>query len=355
MSDSRIIYFFATPYRSLYKSLIFDCLCYPRGFIVQLVYDRRWLDEDLLNSDLQKLKNFPAMIIWVGKKSKSEHNINFQYYPIRKAIIKEIQSEGSYYYFYVLLEEWVDHWIDGEITNYHQCVSSSRYGHEYNNQGKLEGRTVVIEKINKNIKFTSNHLAWESTVKKLRELPEFENDLFFRINKFQEIPCKNPVRISGIDEFTNAYELTGGKHYNFEIIFSHGGYSSLKDPENNMKINSDEALVKMFPREIPLGFKAYKFNINLYTKINLINIPSEIVLNQYIKGNINQVIRVPIKIQRDYNYFIKYFLVLVFGWLLASNVISNFYEINTITEIDLILTGSFLSLWARLIDGYLQS
>lgn len=349
MSEDRVLYLFSSSQRQLYKQDNIDVLCYPSGSTKHFRYEKKWIGTEIIKRDIDSFRNSEAVIVIVDTEERNEENSPL-FFPVRKARIKNVDFDGNIMHFYFeLLPDWIDYRKNQELEDYQECIFSMREKPIAAGE-KLDGKFASFEELQKNLKFSVEARAWESTIEKIGGLESYKHTLFCRLSRFYETKSKKDVQISDFGDFNSGYILRSGKEYNLELSLRYGKEPPDVAARDRLVIRVDRDFHGPIPAEIPLGFRVDKQNVYLSAKQLLSESCSSLIITfkeGFIEGS---NILIPLKIKYSRLRVWGSFVVFAAGLALTSGIdLSGPFLGNLLKVIGLIFSsGVVFYLYKRL-------
>ena len=283
-----MIFLFASTSRSFFLQNIIDILALPNSAIYRLVYNQRFVSEELMQSPaqtykqyikyLKKLEGHEALIILMDQSKLNKDGI--QFYPVRRAKIKYFDPDFDVFRVYVEVGEYVDLW-ETNVKDYDAWIKKAA-----DEVQRQMGKYLIIDS-----GIQASHISFathESTPRVWRSIVDIVNEgvyhnevFFYRIIGLREV--KVPIyrmgaRIRRILPDQSGYVLVRGKIYRLDL--------SLYKPDPLKGVWSGSKIVPIVdkshfayqPNEIDIHFNYDKQSIELvtipanmdsYTKIKL--------------------------------------------------------------------------------------
>lgn len=320
MPENRVLYFFSSSQRPLYKQDNINVLCYPSGSIMHFRYDKKWVSAQIIERNLDSFKNNEAIIVIVDIEERGEENFPL-FFPVRKAKIKNVDFEGNVMHFYFeLFPDWIDYRKNQELEDYQECIYSLR---EKPTAGRrsLNGKFASFEELQRNLKFSTEAKAWESIIEKVGSLESYKETLFYRLSRLYEFKSKKDAKISNFGDFKSGYILRSGKGYNLELSLKYGKEVPDLAVRDRLVIRAIENFHAPIPDEIALGFRVDKQNIYLSTKQLLSDSYTQLIITfkeGFIEG---PNIVIPLKIEYNRWRVLGSCFLFFIGLILTSGII----------------------------------
>jgi hypothetical protein len=318
--EDRVLYLFSSSQRPLYKQDNINVLCYPPGSIIHFRYEKKWVGTQIVERNPDSFKNNEAIVVIVDTEEKGEENFPL-FFPVRKAKIRNVDFEGSVIHFYFeLLPDWIDYRKNQGLEDYQECMYSLR---ERPTAGRkrLEGKFISFEKLQLNLRFSTEAKAWESIIEKIGNLESYKETLFYRLDRIYEVKSKENAQISNFGDFTSGYTLRSGKGYNLGLSLKYGREPPNVAVRDRLVIRVDENFYTPIPDEITLGFRVDKQNIYLSTRQLLSESYTQLIITfkeGFIEG---PNIVIPLKIQYNRWRVLGSFFLFLIGLILTSGII----------------------------------
>lgn len=354
MINDEVVYLFSSSHRPIYKQDNVNALCYPSGFIMHFRYDEKWVDTEILNKNPNELEGKEAIIVVVDSEKRNQEYFP-RFYPIRKAKIKKFDIDGSVSHFYFeLLPDWVDYRENNKLRDYQAFIDLLKEKPVSGKEG-LNGKFVSLDRLQRDIRFSSEAKAWESIIEKIGSLSPYKETLFYRLSRFYEAKSNKDLEITTFDELRCGYTLKSGTIYNLEFSFSYGKEPPAAVSKEKFTINLvdlDKYFYTPIPYELTLGFRVDKQNVYLSTKELFLSAHTILILS-FKEGIIEGPnVLIPIKIKKAIktNFYV---LMILLGLILVTGIISEYIPILSAYKDFLKLLGTVITtIGTWLLTGY---
>ncbi|RKX91508.1 MAG: hypothetical protein DRP84_11515 [Spirochaetes bacterium] len=336
MKYNKIVYLFSSSYRERYRQDNINVLAYPSGFIMHFRYDRKGVDDKLLN-DIDSLKGKEAIIVIVDSE-KGNKGVFPKFYPVRKAKIIKAELSGSVLHLYFeLLPDWIDH---TEI-DYDSLIKSLK---ERPKEGKeyLSGKFIVMDQLVQPIEFSPRTEAWESIIKKISVLESYKRTLFFKLDAVREVSQDKELKIGNIDkhvEILRGYVIRSGGKYVLEISLYLGNDLSVVGKDKIVIRTDEKIFYPVIPKEISINFRVDKQIIYIPTKQVFFDNLTYLIIELEKKYLSGPKIIIPLKVKYNRIKFGLSFLIFFAGLIFTGGVI----PLSGTTSIIIKVIGSFMS------------
>jgi len=254
-----MILIFASIRRPLYKRDVLNVCCEAPGSQIQFAYQLKWIAEPLREKP-EALKESPALIVYCAGTGNPP---TYKFYPVRWAVIKDVQKEFGYLTFSLELREFVAYSnygddVENAIDRFQALVTEGRADHPNTKTKSLThepgARFVRQEAEWEDGRFSE---AWTPLVSYISRVAGLDDAVFFCVQDRQNTEGK-PVPIfpnPANAENPTSYVLTSGGSYVVSVFLMSGARADYKDPE--LVIKESVAVVSgPFVRQRSSGFQA---------------------------------------------------------------------------------------------------
>ncbi|CAD7778061.1 MAG: hypothetical protein KBONHNOK_01092 [Candidatus Methanoperedenaceae archaeon GB50] len=336
MKNNKIAYLFSSSYRERYRQDNINVLAHPPGFVMHFRYDRKWVDDKLLN-DIDSLKGKEAIIVIVDSE-KGNNGVFPKFYPVRKAKIIKAELSGSVLHVYFeLLPDWVDYTERDYDSLINSLKERPKERKEY-----LSGKFIVMDQLVQPVKFSPRTEAWESIIKKISVLESYKRTLFFKLDAIREVSQNEELKIENIDkhmEILRGYVIKSGGRYALEISLYLENDLSVAEKDKIVVRTDEKFFYPLIPKEIPINFRVDKQILYISTKQVLFDSLTHLIIELEKKCLSGPEIIIPLKVKYNRIRFGLSFLIFFAGLMFTGGVI----PLTGIASIIIKVIGSLMS------------
>jgi len=275
MKNKEIICALSSDSRELYKADIYKTLSMPENFILHFRYKYKYVDEKILNDDIEKLKEKKVVIFFVAKKDD-----DYEYISIRKANIHHIEKSDN--------TELVNIYLKlGEFTN---------------TKININNNDILLKYITCN---GEEKVSWKNRIEKVRNYFDKNVIYYFIENITDKKNRKISIKFNYNSKYSY-YKLKQGKEYIINLAISNPFLAIGSKSENylEVKTNNNDIILN---RTLPIYSSVQFDNIQIpffITYSNYYKITSHILFKPIInlkENNYNEYIS-DIKIEKVNGY-----------------------------------------------------
>jgi uncharacterized Fe-S cluster-containing radical SAM superfamily protein len=248
----RMLYFFKGSYRVLYHRETLENIALPEGYVNEVFFDRRWVQEDLffhMEKIPGKYKNFNVTWSYVVGSNAVGKKEDFGILPYRMAEIVEVYTMGDILFARIKMGKYIS-WEDLDLKEMNRIFRKYFGKKDTPPGGKylLPGESLIEmspqsqtnntfeishafshEDISQNLKgnLSFDFKAFQDILTNLVKVNEMKKSLFYRIIPPIDLEMEKTGTLS-------RYKITGGKTFKIELEYFLPNYKNF-DEKNTME------------------------------------------------------------------------------------------------------------------------